>query len=156
MCIDCLLALKAYLKDFKPFAGRVDNRSFPEYWETMVKIIQDTNRLHEGSNNAIQQIGDKLVNKVETKPELKEFISYASEIFDDFILERIVLAQEVMVQNSLSLLSKNKKDVIMCFGQSSVVEKLFEKAQKEGYKFKVIVVDTCPDFHGRALVQRLS
>lgn len=61
-----------------------------------------------------------------------------------------------MVQNGLSLLSKNKKEVIMCFGQSSVVEKLFEKAYKEGYKFKVIVVDTCPDFHGRALVQRLS
>jgi len=64
MCIDCLLALKAYIKDFKPSTGRVDNRSFPEYWTTMVNIIQDTNRLHEGSNNAIQQIGDKLKNIV--------------------------------------------------------------------------------------------
>lgn len=40
----------------------------------------------------------------------------------------------------------------MCFGQSAVAEKLFEKAQKEGYNFKVIVVDTCPDFYGRGLV----
>ena len=85
-------------------------------------------------------------------PELKEFIEYASEIFDEFIRERIVAAQDYMVKNGLGLLCKTKKDVIMCFGQSSVAEKLFERAQKDGYKFKVIVVDTCPDFHGRALV----
>jgi hypothetical protein len=52
--------------------------------------LEATNRLHEGLNNAIQQIGDKVKNLAKYGIELKEFLENSCEIFDDFIRERIV------------------------------------------------------------------
>lgn len=82
----------------------------------MVEQIYETNRLHEGVKNAINDIGDQLNYFTESLPGLAEFIEHSNDIVDKFIRERIVSAQDLMVQNGLSLLSKNKKEVIMCFG----------------------------------------
>ena len=68
-------------------------------------------------------------------------------------------AQEEMVRQGLTLLSrskKQKKDQIMVIGLNIVFEKLFLKAHEEGIKFTVIVVDTSPRYMNRDLVKRLS
>ena len=77
------------------------------------------------------------------------------EIIQNYISEKIVYAQEAMVRNGLSLL-KLKKNTVMVFGSCQAIEKLFETAHKEGAKFKVIIVDTCPEFTGRDQVKRLA
>ena len=68
-------------------------------------------------------------------------------------------AQEEMVRQGLTLLSrskKQKKDQIMVIGLNIVFEKLFLKAHEEGIKFTVIVVDSSPRYMNRDLVKRLS
>jgi len=60
-----------------------------------------------------------------------------------------------MIIEGMKLLSR--KETIMVIGESTVFEQLFKiMAEKEGYDITVIVVDTCPSFTGRALVQMLS
>ena len=44
----------------------------------------------------------------------------------------------------------------MVIGPNIVLERLFEKAKSMDRRFTVIVVDTCPTYQGRALLQRLS
>jgi translation initiation factor 2B subunit (eIF-2B alpha/beta/delta family) len=72
-----------------------------------------------------------------------------------YVEEKIVYAQEAMVKNGMSLL-KRKKQTVMVFGQHIAMEKLFETAHKEGCKFKLIIVDTCPALKGRDQVQRFA
>lgn len=51
----------------------------------------------------------------------------------------------------------SRKETIMVIGSGVSFETFFKKvAQKEGYDITVIVVDTCPSFSGRTLVQLLS
>lgn len=61
-----------------------------------------------------------------------------------------------MIKLGLALLSKQRNDTIMVIGTNFVLERLFEQAHASGFNITVIVVDTCPNFSGRALVKRLS
>ena len=154
MAIEMLLALKAWLKDYKmPFWSRI-HVHVPESWAKMCNDFRGTNKLHAGLLNALDELTSKLTKLIETQT-LDEFKESMANFIDDYIEEKIVYAQEAMVKNGLSLL-KGKKSTVMIFGENVTMERLFEEAHKEGYKFNVIVVDTCPEFSGRDTVQRLS
>jgi translation initiation factor 2B subunit (eIF-2B alpha/beta/delta family) len=59
----------------------------------------------------------------------------------------------------LKLFSDNKEEVIMIYGnsESQTVEDLLKKAHNTPKKnFRVIVVDSAPDYFGRSCVKRLA
>jgi translation initiation factor eIF-2B subunit delta len=113
--------------------------------------------LHAGTLNALDEIKRKIESLLDQDevPTITEFKASFSKMITSYVEEKIVYAQEAMVTNGMSLLQR-KKQTVMVFGQHTAMEKLFETANKEGCKFKLIIVDTCPELKGRAQVQRLS
>lgn len=69
----------------------------------MCNGIKRTNRLHAGAINALDEITPKVEKMVEnyTLDELKKKLT---EIITNYIEEKIVFAQELMVRNGMSLL----------------------------------------------------
>lgn len=61
-----------------------------------------------------------------------------------------------MVSHAGSLFSRDKQETIMVIGTNYAFDLLFQKQLQEKRNFRVIVVDTCPIFPNRDLVQRLS
>lgn len=80
------------------------------------------------------------------------------EAIEDFIANKITFAQDLIVQNGLSILSDKKEEVILVYGnqESLTIENLLIAAHNSDKKFRVIVVDSAPDYHGRCLVKRIA
>ena len=77
---------------------------------------------------------------------------------DEFIDERIVFAQDALVKNALTLFSDKIEEVFLVYGnkESHSVELILKEAQQSNKKFRVIVVDSAPEYSGRSLVKRLA
>lgn len=80
------------------------------------------------------------------------------ESIEDFIANKITFAQDLLIKNGLSILSDKKEEVILVYGnqESLTIENMLSAAHSSDKKFRVIVVDSAPDFHGRCLVKRLA
>ena len=79
------------------------------------------------------------------------------EKIDDFIVERIVYAQDALVKNGDKILSDKREEVVLIYGnqESQTVEEIL-KAAHETKSLRVIVVDSAPDYLGRSMVKRLA
>ena len=60
MCIDCLKALKAYIKDFQPKSEANLAREMQVLWCNAFDQLQNTNKLHAGTLNALNEIQRKM------------------------------------------------------------------------------------------------
>lgn len=127
-----------------------------EEWEKITKFISGSKQLHAGVENALEDAYRIISRLCSTDISVQAFRSGMANWIDRYIEDKIVYAQEEMLRQGLTLLSKSKKDHIMVIGLNVVLEKLFMKAHAEGIDFSVIVVDTSPRFLGRELVKRLS
>lgn len=83
------------------------------------------------------------------------------EHIETYIEEKIVLAQAQICKLGSELISRKKPETIMIIGSNICVEQTLIRASKpekdkERAEFTVIVVDTCPNFSGRDVAQRLS
>jgi len=58
---------------------------------------------------------------------------------DDFIIKKIVNSEEFLLDHAIKLLKDVK--TVMVYSFSSIVYKMLVEAHKQGYRFKVIVVD---------------
>ena len=65
---------------------------------------------------------------------------------DDYIRDRIVLADQVIQETATKKIQKN--DVVLTYARSSVVEKVLLQAWEDGTPFSVIVVDSRPMLEG--------
>ena len=79
------------------------------------------------------------------------------EKIDDFIVERIVYAQDALVKNGDKILSDKREEVVLIYGnqESQTIEEIL-KAAHETKNLRVIVVDSAPDYLGRSMVKRLA
>ncbi len=82
------------------------------------------------------------------------------EKIDYIINDRIILADETIVQKALSLFSEGtgeeEEDLILTFGGVQLLLTVFAEAHEKKKKFRVVVADSGPDFEGREMVKRLS
>ena len=81
------------------------------------------------------------------------------EYIDSLIAEKITFAQDVLIKNGMSILSDKQEEVILVYGnqETHTIEEMLKSAHQSGTKrFRVIVVDSAPDFLGRSLVKRLA
>ena len=63
-----------------------------------------------------------------------------------------------MIQNGLSILSEKREETILVYGsqETSTIESLLVQAKEAGKRFTLLVVDSAPDYRGRAMAKRLS
>lgn len=117
-------------------------------------------KLHAGVINAINDIGKEILKIIEKghKNKLSEdqIKLNIQDYIENYIEEKIVLAHDSMIHHGVNLISKHRKETIMVIGHSNVFQSLFQRAKEEGRDFTVIVVDTCPGFGNRGLLQKLS
>jgi translation initiation factor eIF-2B subunit delta len=81
------------------------------------------------------------------------------EKIDYIINERIINADETIVQRALSLFASadsGDEDVVLTFGGVQLLQTVFAEAYEQKKRFRVIVADAGPDFEGREMVKRLS
>jgi len=91
-----------------------------------------------------------------TKFTSDQIRSTISKFIDTYIQEKIDLAQQQIVSVGKELISKRKKEQIMVMGTTTIFDELFRQLHDDSVKFTVVVVDTSPQFAGRALLERLS
>jgi translation initiation factor 2B subunit (eIF-2B alpha/beta/delta family) len=81
------------------------------------------------------------------------------ESIESFIAEKITFAQDILIKNGLAILSDKKEEVILVYGnqETQTIEDILISAHHTGTKnFRVIIVDSAPDYLGRSLVKRLA
>ena len=81
------------------------------------------------------------------------------DIIDTFIKVRVLYAQDTLINNGLNIISEHIEENILVFGnsESNTIEELLKKAYNvKSKRFKVIVVDSAPEYHARGLVKRLT
>lgn len=80
------------------------------------------------------------------------------EKIDYIIKERIIMADQTIVEKSMSLFSQNEEeeDIILTFGGVQLLRTIFTEAKERKMKFRVIIADAGPDFEGREMVKILS
>ena len=76
------------------------------------------------------------------------------ESIDNFVTERITVADQVIATSTAERIQDG--DIILTYGKSSAVELTLEEAQRQGKRFRVIVVDSRPLFAGRGLASKLA
>ena len=95
-----------------------------------------------------KQIGQaEVVTGQELRPKLLAAI-------DQFIEDKIVAAFEYIAKSTADTIIDG--DVVLTYGWSPVICEALISADKEGKKFKVIVIDSAPNFYGRKLVEKIG
>jgi translation initiation factor eIF-2B subunit delta len=96
----------------------------------------------------------KLISTLDVSLSDSAAISLLCSSIDDFIREKITLADELIAEAASAKITN--RDVILTYAKSSVVEKTLLKAHGQGKRFKVIVVDSRPLFEGKNLARSLA
>jgi len=114
--------------------------------------------MHSGTKYALQYIKQKIGDLAQSTSNLNELKDKVIEAIDEFIMERIVYAQDLLINQGVKIISDKREEVIMIYGnqESQSVQELIKKAVEIGRNLRVIVVDSAPDFHGRSIVKRLA
>lgn len=94
------------------------------------------------------------ISKVDIDKSDDEAKEYLTEAIDDYIRDRVILADAVIAKNAADYCIKDG-DVILTYAKSSVVQQTLAEAHSGGKKFRVIVVDSRPLFEGKALARGL-
>jgi translation initiation factor eIF-2B subunit delta len=81
------------------------------------------------------------------------------DAIDSFINERILYAEEILINNAIKILSETREEIILVFGneECQTIENILKRAHDlKTKKFQVIIVDSAPDYKGRNIAKRLS
>lgn len=76
------------------------------------------------------------------------------EAIENYIQEKVTLADQVISKRANNKIKDG--DVVLTFAKSSIVQQTLLEAQRQGKKFRVIVVDSRPLFEGKNLARALS
>lgn len=77
-------------------------------------------------------------------------------LIDYYVRDRITLAGEEIVKNTLKKLSTTTHSTILVYARSSIIEKTLIEAKKAGKLFNVIIVDAKPLNEGKKLLSKLT
>lgn len=129
--------------------------------DKIVPFLEQCSRFTSGTDYAIRhvrtQLGEmRLSEDCKSLEDLKKLIL---DVIDTFIKERVLFAQDSLIENGLNIISENVEETILVFGnyESQTIEDLLKKAHDTKLKrFKVIVSDSAPEYSGRGLVKRLT
>ncbi|GAM21467.1 hypothetical protein SAMD00019534_046420 [Acytostelium subglobosum LB1] len=148
-----MTTLKQVIRDFHLPADKDFVRELNQHINPLIQFLVDCRSISISMSNSIvyfkQQCLSEISNQRLTHEEAKERLY---EKIDSYI-ERIGVADRVITKYGVSKIKDG--DVILTYASSHVVEMIIQQAQKEGKKFRVIVVDSRPKHEGKELLHRL-
>lgn len=125
----------------------------------IVPFLERCKRLFAGTQNALNEVRKEIGTISQSCKDLAELKEQLIEKIDDFIVERIIVAQDLLLRNGMSIMSNKLEEVILVYGcnETQTIENMLKQAHASGTKkFRVIVADSAPDFLGRSMVKRLA
>ncbi|KAI9022234.1 hypothetical protein CLU79DRAFT_751775 [Phycomyces nitens] len=155
-CVAMLKTFAKVIEDHRPPADASFSRNIQKHLDPNIAYLLANRPMSLSMRECIRWLKKEMSDIVEHDPPLSDEESRARLIqhIEDFIRDRITLADQLIVQYGLQKI--NDGDVILTYGKSSVVEALLLETKKKGIEFKVIVVDSRPLFEGKHLLKRLS
>lgn len=151
-CIAMLLVFKKVIEAYTTPPGAALARNLNSHLSHQINFIIQARPHSISQGNAIRWL-KTVISKIEPDAAEAEAKSYLNSAIDTYIRERITLADELIAQHAEQRIDEG--DTIITYGKSSVVEKTFITAARNGKKFSVIVVDSRPMFEGKNLARSL-
>eukprot|EP01098_Paradermamoeba_levis_P011847 TRINITY_DN5099_c0_g6_i1.p1 TRINITY_DN5099_c0_g6~~TRINITY_DN5099_c0_g6_i1.p1 ORF type:complete len:532 (-),score=157.38 TRINITY_DN5099_c0_g6_i1:72-1601(-) len=150
-CLAMLNTFKVVIMDYQTPPQKVFHIDFESKIKPLIQFLNDCRPKSIGMGNAINYFKVHIASTNNLSES--EAKSYLYEKIDDFIRERIKVADQVISNFGVSNIKDG--DVILTHACSQVVELTITKAFDQGKKFRVVVVDSRPKNEGKALYCRL-
>ncbi|RDX78054.1 Translation initiation factor eIF-2B subunit delta, partial [Mucuna pruriens] len=151
-CIAMLRAFQDAIRDYCTPHEKALVRELTSKINSYVSFFTECRPLSMSMGNAIRFVKSRIVNLPLNHSEFEAKAALCSDI-DRFINEKIILADEVIVQHAFTKVKDG--DVLLTYGLSCVVEMILLYAHELGRQFRVVVVDSRPRLEGQALLHRL-
>lgn len=151
-CIGMLLAIKAVIEDYQP--NQYDFQR--EIRDEITKIEQFLDKVRPftpGIVNCFQYV-KKCIANVDKKKEDRKSKKYLMSAIDEFIESKITEASNVISHHGLQLFKND--ETIAVYSCIHSLENLILYAKKKGKNFRILVIDSGPEYLGQQLVKRLS
>ncbi|TKY54949.1 Translation initiation factor eIF-2B subunit delta [Spatholobus suberectus] len=151
-CIAMLRAFQDAIRDYCTPHEKALVRDLTSKINSYVSFFTECRPLSMSMGNAIRFVKSRIVNLPLNHSEFEAKADLCSDI-DQFINEKIILADKVIVQHAFAKVKDG--DVLLTYGLSCVVEMILLYAHELGKQFHVVVVDSRPRLEGQALLRRL-
>ncbi|KAI8320371.1 translation initiation factor eIF-2B delta subunit [Martensiomyces pterosporus] len=123
-------------------------RNLMVYLSPQINFLVHQRPMCVGMGNAIRFLKDEVV-RIPADMDEATAKSMLTARIRDYMKERITAAGDVIAEAGAQKIKDG--DVILTFGASSTVQRLLIAAHKAGRRFRVIVIDSRPQFEGRKL-----
>jgi translation initiation factor eIF-2B subunit delta len=147
-----LLTFKKVIQSYTTPPGVALSRHLTTHLSHQISYINLARPLSVSQGNSIRWL-KKLISALDPDLAESEAKRFLCEAIDQFIREKITLADEVIAREAGERIVD--EDIILTFGKSSVVERTLLAAHKAGRKFRVIIIDSRPLFEGKNLARSL-
>lgn len=151
-CVAMLLVFKKVIQAYTTPSGVALSRHLTTHISHQISYLSHARPLSISQGNSIRWL-KKLISALDPDLAETEAKQFLCQSIDQFIGERITLADEVIAKEASTRIVDG--DVILTYAKSSVVEKTLLTAHRQGKRFKVIVVDSRPLFEGKNHVRSL-
>ncbi|ORX41983.1 hypothetical protein BCR36DRAFT_587563 [Piromyces finnis] len=152
-CIAMLNAFKKVISDYKTPTGTSLSRHLTSHISKQVEFLSNCRTLCGSMKTAIRYVKTE-ISKLSIDLPDEDAKSLLCELIDNFIRDRIYLADKIIITNGLKKIKEN--DVILTYSYSTIVsDLLLEAHQKQKINFSVVVVDSKPRYEGKLMLKKL-
>ncbi|KAJ3038444.1 Eukaryotic translation initiation factor 2B, subunit 4 delta, 67kDa [Rhizophlyctis rosea] len=154
-CIATLEVFKKLISEYKTPPGNSLQRHLLTIVNKQLDFLNHTRVLATTMKSAAKHIKSAISNVPIEMPD-EDAKTHLRDIIDDFIRDRITLADRMIVEQAMQLDKIRDGDVVLVYGRSSVVLDLLLETHKAGKQFQVIVADSRPKLEGRKMLTELT
>ncbi|KAK3326516.1 hypothetical protein B0H66DRAFT_513046 [Apodospora peruviana] len=149
-----LLAFKKVIESYETPEGNSLSRHFvPHVLNPQIEYLTECRPMCFSMGNAIRLLKAK-VNKFDINTPEDEAKEGLLEEIDNFIRERISLAEFVIARNASQLIQEHS--VVLTYGRHRLVEKTLLRAKEAGKAFSVSIIDDPFEKDGQELAKTLG
>lgn len=153
-CVAMMEAFKDVICSYKTPEGTSLQRHLTGHLSHQIEYLKTGRPLSISMGNAIRWLKQKISIIPITTVEEESKKILINEI-DQFIMEKIIMADRVIVEYSEKHINNNSK--ILTYGHSNVLSELFEYcAVEQNKRFEIYIIDSKPLFEGKKLAKKLS
>jgi len=151
-CVAMVNALSQMISDYSTPEGKSLPRDLMASLNAAVDFLVRCRPLSVSMGNAIKYI--KLgISKIDPAEPEASAQTQLLDLMSEYVNEKVVVADQVLVGHAVSKVYDG--DVILTYAFSQVVLEVLLAAQKQGKRFRVVVVDGRPELEGRQMLRCL-
>lgn len=153
-CKSMMEAFKDVIKHYETPDGNSLQRHLTTHLSYHIEYLKTGRPLSLSMGNAIRWLKQRISIIPITTSDEEAKIHLIDEI-DNFIMEKILIADKVIVQYANKHITNGSK--IITFGHSNVLYQLFEYCSiEQGKNFEIFIIDSKPLFEGKKMAKKIS